>query len=895
MSLKQRLTTAVIATATLTAQSTTIIGNVRDAETGEALIGVAIAVSNTTKGAASDLDGNYSLGNLGAGTYTLRASYLSYETQEQTITLGKEQTATLDWRMTPQSTRLNEVTIAAKKQLDNERSLMNERKNSTLAIENIGARELSAKGISNAEEGVKKITGVSIADAGQLIVRGLGDRYSTTTLNTLPIASPNPDKKLIPLNLFPSSTIQNITVSKVYDPEYYADYSGAHVDISTKENTGKDFLNIGLNIGGNSITTLRETLQMDRDGSQLKTPSLEDKIRDMKKSDFREYIKSKNIFSTDFSVRKKRALPNLGGSISGGKSFRFGRSSLDLMGAVNIENSNQTNNNGIVRILEATGNTLSEFEYDSYKEALKTTGLGNITYSFRGTDRIGYTILYSRERDDTYILREGYDEEGIELTGSNNVTHIYSLLNQQISGHNEIERWELDWGGSYVMTGSSEPDRRQVMYERGSDGSLSLFKLNQQETMRYFGKLDEDEAAASLKASWRWGKRGSKLMFGGEFKNKTRGYDATRFYYNVKGLNGTVENPLETNTFLNQANIENGTITVDRNHQPKDQYDALSRVIGGYLKVDWNITKTLLLQPGLRIENSIQSVDYSTDGGQSKTSKLSCTNIFPALNVRFTFLESQSFRFSASRTVTRPSFVEMAPFLYQESYGSIQIRGNENLKNGYNYNIDLRYEYIDKKSNLLSVTSYVKILEDPIERVQELAGGSAVHSFRNSDRCLAAGLELEGRIQILKCLKASANASFIYTNVKLPEGGGAYTNSNRALQGASPYLVNVDLTYMHKLNDKSDIEVSCLYNLQGPRIHAVGISGLGDVTQKTQHTLNAVMNYNIDKHFTVGVKAENLLNQDMIFEQEVPKQHKDVKVERFGKGISFSLSASYKL
>ena len=157
MSLKQRLTTAVIATATLTAQSTTIIGNVRDAETGEALIGVAIAVSNTTKGAASDLDGNYSLGNLGAGTYTLRASYLSYETQEQTITLGKEQTATLDWRMTPQSTRLNEVTIAAKKQLDNERSLMNERKNSTLAIENIGARELSAKGIRRRKENNRSI------------------------------------------------------------------------------------------------------------------------------------------------------------------------------------------------------------------------------------------------------------------------------------------------------------------------------------------------------------------------------------------------------------------------------------------------------------------------------------------------------------------------------------------------------------------------------------------------------------------------------------------------------------------------------------------------------------------------------------------------------------------
>ena len=85
------------------------------------------------------------------------------------------------------------------------------------------------------EEGVKKITGISIASAGQLIVRGLGDRYSTTTLNGLPIASPNPDNKLVPLDLFPSSTVQNITVSKVYDAAAFADYSGAHINISTKE------------------------------------------------------------------------------------------------------------------------------------------------------------------------------------------------------------------------------------------------------------------------------------------------------------------------------------------------------------------------------------------------------------------------------------------------------------------------------------------------------------------------------------------------------------------------------------------------------------------------------------------------------------------------------------
>ena len=148
---------------------------------------------------------------------------------------------------------MGEVSVVARKNLEGERALQMERRKATLAIENIGSKEMSIKGISNVEEGVKKITGISIADAGQLIVRGLGDRYSTTTLNGLPIASPNPDNKLIPLDLFPSSTIQNITVSKVYNAEAFADYSGAHIDISTKENIAEDFFSISSTPAGSSI------------------------------------------------------------------------------------------------------------------------------------------------------------------------------------------------------------------------------------------------------------------------------------------------------------------------------------------------------------------------------------------------------------------------------------------------------------------------------------------------------------------------------------------------------------------------------------------------------------------------------------------------------------------
>ena len=116
--------------------------------------------------------------------------------------------------LAPDEKVLENAVVTARKNLESLQALQNERISSGFAIENMGAREMSIKGISNAQESVAKLSGISIANAGQLIVRGLGDRYSTTTLNGLPIASPNPDNKLIPLDIFPASTIQNMTSAR---------------------------------------------------------------------------------------------------------------------------------------------------------------------------------------------------------------------------------------------------------------------------------------------------------------------------------------------------------------------------------------------------------------------------------------------------------------------------------------------------------------------------------------------------------------------------------------------------------------------------------------------------------------------------------------------------------
>ena len=874
-------------------QAASIKGFVKDKLSKEALIGATVQIVGTTNGTITGLDGDFEFPNLPDGTYQLEVRYVSYETLVYTVEIKNDQDAVVDLELSTDDEQLDEVTIVARKNLESERMLLLERQKSTIAIENIGAKEMSIKGISNVEEGVKKLSGISIASAGQLIVRGLGDRYSATTLNGLPIASPNPDNKLIPLDIFPASTVKNITVSKVYEADAFADYSGALIDISTKELTGEDFFNISFDLGGQFNTLGGDFYEMDRAGSLFKASSVDQNALDMELKDFNDYVVQRNIFETDFSVTKKTALPEFGGNIGFGKNFDLGPGTLSILASGSLSNDLQTMKNASVRTLEAGGDVLTEFNYDSYAAELKIAGLGNVGYSWGGGDHVGYTFFYARNAVDDYMSRQGYDYEDHQLVGSNDVAHIYTLMNHQLGGEHLFgDQWRLEWDGSYSKTSSEEPDRRQVMFERQEDGSLELFKLNRQETMRYFGDLSENEWVGNIFGEYLFGDA-NKLKAGFSYKDKSRDYMSTRFYYNLNKLNPEITSPYETDSYLNFSNIQDGTIVINRVKLPSYSYDAGNRIYAGYVQADYYPTEALLINLGLRFEASRQWVDYYDDSGRAQRNELNKDDLFPAINAKYSFGSKGDLRLSLSRTVTRPSFIEMAPFLYQESYGSAQIRGNADLQNGYNYNVDLRYELFRENSDdMLALTGYYKMLQDPIERVQTLAGGAAVHSFRNADDGLAAGVEIELRKEIARDLKVSMNASFMYTNVKLPEGG-AYTNSQRALQGASPYLINADVTYAPRFSDDRSLSLALLYNLQGPRIHAVGISGLGDIKQQPVHTLDFVAGYQINEHFSVKLQVKDMLNRDVVFMQDVPMADTKMEVERFKRGSGFEVGATY--
>lgn len=886
--------------AVATSAQTVIVGNITDANTKESLPGVTIAIKNTTTGTVSDADGKYEL-KVEPGNYTIVASYISYQPIEITgVEVKKGKPAILNIPMTEATQNLNDVIIVARKNMESQANLMQERQRATVAVENLGAREMSAKGLSTVADGIKKITGISMEGNTKVFVRGLGDRYSMTSLNGFPIASPNPDNKLIPLTLFPTSVVKNVTVSKVYQPSVFGDYSGAHIDVETKENIGNNYTILGISTGGKTNTLFKDFYSSDKGGIGVpylglsKGLNLSSKNKNMPVNDFTAYAQSTNAFKTTFAIDKKQALPELGLEFGIGRSWNVGGQKLNAMFAVNYDNAYTIYDNAYTSTVNAQGVVRDMFNYNKYSYETTLTSLAQVSYTLRKNDILSYNMMYVNNTEDEYTERDGYDAEGIDLKGSNSIYHIYTLLNNQLTGKHQFNNLFADWQVSYGRTTSDEPDRRQVMFSKNADGKLSLFKLNQQETMRFFGELFEDEWNGDFKLKYNLTNKESNNNFvrlGGSIRNKSRDYYSSNFYYDLKNLDIQTDNIFNTDEYLNQENIANGKVKVIKASLPREKYNAGSDIYAAFADMEFYPTNQLLVAAGVRLEHSEQWVRYAKDDGAQKRAELNATDLFPALNIRYNLDKTQNVRMSLSRTITRPSFIEMAPFEYRESYGGATVRGNEDIKNGYNYNLDLRYEIFPTSGDMFSITGYYKHLDSPIERIQEYEA-SLVQSFKNVDKGSVAGAELEIRKFLTKDFRVDFNFSYIYTHISLPEVG-IYTDKKRELQGASPYLLNLDLNYSPKFKNEKEASFSLVYNLRGPRIASVGINGVNNVVEETFHSLDFIAGYSLNSRMKIKFQAKNLINQKQEFTQEIANTGKKEIVEHYKKGLSLGAGFTY--
>ncbi len=618
----------------------------------------------------------------------------------------------------------------------------------------------------------------------------------------------------------------------------------------------------------------------------------------MRADDFDQYQLTHNPFKTSFSISKNTALPELGVDFGLGKSWMVGQKKLNALFAINFNNDYTIREDAYVSTVNAQGVVRDRYSYNEYGYETTTTALGQVSYTIRDNDMLSYNIMYVNNTEDSFTERSGYDAEGINLRGSNSVYHIYTLFNNQLTGSHYLadNRLLADWQVSYGRTTSDEPDRRQVMFIENNNGSLSLFKLNQQETMRYFAELFEDEWNGDIRFKYNLNEGGDNTNFlraGASIRSKSRDFYSANFYYNLRSLQPDIADIYNTDSYLSYENVSNGTVPISKNSQPRNKYFADADIYAAFVDVELYPVKQLLIAAGVRYEHSRLWVNYWTDAAKEMEGELVADDLFPAINIKFNPRNNQNLRLSLSRTVTRPSFLEMAPFEYKESYGGATIRGNADIKNGYNYNIDLRYELFHGYGDMYSLGVYYKYLDSPIERVQEYSG-SLVQGFRNVDKGTVAGAELEIRKNLTKNLKLDFNASYIYTHISLPEGG-LYTDKSRALQGASPYLINLDLSYTPKLAKDRELSLSAVYNLRGPRISSVGINSVNNVVEEAFSSLNFIVGYSFNKKLKLKFQAKNIINQKQEFTQEITTTGKNEVVEYYKDGMGVSLGFSINL
>ncbi|MEZ4854593.1 carboxypeptidase-like regulatory domain-containing protein, partial [Flavobacterium sp.] len=263
MKLKFLLVFFVITTLSI-AQNGTVSGTVLDKElNNEPLPFANVSIKEVAKGDSTDANGKYTI-TLEPGSYTLLIAFLGYETKEIPFTIKAGENKIINETLAASGVQLEDLVINTTISQEKESVLLQQQQRAIEMKQAIGAQELSRKGISDAAAAVAKTTGVAKQEGVKnVFVRGLGDRYNSTSLNGLPLPSEDPRYKNIALDFFTTNVIKNINVNKTFTAPLYGDVSGANVDIASKELEKRTEFSVSLGSGFNTNASSNTVLVAD--------------------------------------------------------------------------------------------------------------------------------------------------------------------------------------------------------------------------------------------------------------------------------------------------------------------------------------------------------------------------------------------------------------------------------------------------------------------------------------------------------------------------------------------------------------------------------------------------------------------------------------------------------
>ena len=889
----------------------TVQGSVFDSASGRPIAGAAVAINGQSSDRnITDPDGRFNL-SLSPGTYTLRFTAANYGQVDVTDVIVKagevtEASTLLANKSTVTSVDVVEKIGAVASTAD---AMLQERKLSAVVSDSIGREELAGGTSSDAAGALQKVTGVSVVGAGYVYVRGLGERYSSTQLNGAAIPTTEPDKRVVPLDMFPAGLIESINIAKTYSPDLPAEFSGGLVQIKTIEFPAQKMFTVSSKLGINTVTTANDFLTSPGSGGDFwgfgagsrALPSLIPANARVITGQFtQQQIQGfGRSFSNNWQSTKAQARPAMDWSAVGGGTFgRFG-----IVGALSFSNKPQTQNELQRYIRQGAGAPIIFTNYENFREYTENARLGavfNTAIRLTPSQKIIFRNTFTHDAEKSSREFSGYDGGLDSSIQAQRLRYIQrSLFSTGVEGdhsfanlHNSLIHWQF----TYSNSKRDEPDLREIIRGLLPDGRY-IFNASGSSGLRFFSNLDDRiyEPQADYSVPFYKGAISGLFKVGGRVTIRRRDFNARRFLNSPQRIT-TLNLFAPGNTLFGPDNIRPDGFVLTEFTRATDTYAAEMNIYAGYAMVDLNIGPKWRIVGGLRVEDSEQNVvtfDNRIPNAKPVTASLQNRDPAPAVNVIYALSGKQNIRASYSRTLSRPDFRELSPFDFNNVLGGFVVAGNPNLKRAVVNNIDGRWEWFPGGNQLIAASVFFKKFTDPIEQTI-VPSNDLRQTFVNAKGARNVGFEFEYRRSLagfspkLKEFSVSANLTFVDSKIDIkPEDATIVTSQSRPLLGQSRYIVNAQLNWQRP---RWHSDAKFYANRVSRRISDVGTFGVPDIYQEGNVFLDAVYQYSFDekKKWILRFEAENLANNDYRWTQG-PFIQRDYRLGRtFQVGLTYS-------
>lgn len=869
-----------------------IKGQIKDSDSKEPLIGATVQIIGSSMGAVTDIDGNFQLAGVEDGIYDIEIKYVGYKTVvKRQIKIEDNRIVTLDFELKADTQMLSDVTVVAKANRESESVTLLEQKKSIVAVQSVGAKELSRKGVGDAQGAVTKVSGISKQEGVKnVFVRGLGDRYNLTTLNRFPIPSEDPEYKNIALDFFSTDIIQSVDVNKTFGGTMASDVAGAGINISSKELVGRSELKASVSAGANTNVMRSGVMQMDGVNAFGFAQSSEPE------ADLNAYS-----FHNSLDPSKKNAPVNQSYMLSGGKEWNWGTDVFSVY-MVGSHDKKYAYYDEEVRNSITSGDLSQDMKGDISK--IETSQLLMAGLNYRHSDKLHlqYDLMM------VHAARESVgDYWGMDADFQSSDTYEGFMRRQQVNDNrllvNQLSgvwkfapKWSLDAGISYNKIKGMEPDRRINNLVKTAGGYVPMKGTGVQQ--RYFSELNEDDinlrAGFTYKLPDAYGSEFSSVNFGYTGRLVTDGFSATEYDLSVIRQQSFDATDVKFDRYYNQGNLDKGFFMQDRN---QDEYDVDKKIHSAYAEATYQLSEHFIANVGVKYDNVNLGVNYRVNRGGTKGSQsIDKDYVLPSVNLRYNFNDRHALRFGASKTYTLPQAKEISPYRYISV--SFNSQGNPDLKPSDNYNADLKWDFYLSGSELFSIGAFYKYIKNPISRIEVASAGGFLSYENIAGHATVAGAEVEFRKDLfsrktaeeIHKLTFGVNGAYTYTHAKVSL---ATVSTGSQLEGAAPWIVNSDLSYQLQ-KGKYNLTSTLVFNYFSDRIYTIGTEGFQDIMEKGIPTLDFVLSAKMGNRFSFSMKAANLLNASHQLTRKGNADNREVVLSKYKKGVDLSLGISYE-